>query len=127
MGASGYIMKSEGHKKVIEGIREVLAGHTYVSAAMRDQLWRRTQERPEDARHPGKVLTDRELEVFHLVGQGLTTEQIAESLKVSPKTVQTYRNNIKEKLDIETASELIQQATLWAHNQPLTGEPSSKQ
>ena len=118
MGASGYIMKSEGHAKVVEGIREVMAGHTYVSAAIRDQLWHSLLGQGREEHVPGNALTDRELEVFHLLGQGLTTQQIAESLQISGKTVQTYRNHIKEKLHIRNAAELMQQATLWAHDHP---------
>ena len=118
MGASGYIMKSEGHAKLVEGIREVMAGHTYVSATMRDQVWHSLLTRGREGHLPSNALTDRELEVFHLLGRGLTTKQIADSLQISAKTIQTYRNHIKEKLHIQSAAELIQQATLWAHDHP---------
>lgn len=118
MGASGYIMKSEGHARVVEGIRELMAGHTYVSAAMKEEIWRSLLARGREDHLPSNVLTDRELEVFQLLGQGLSTLQIAKGLQISVKTVQTYRNHIKEKLNILTAAKLIQQATLWAHTHP---------
>ena len=126
MGASGYIMKSEGHAKVIEGIHEVMAGRIYVSDAMREQIWHRFLARGLEDQLPNKVLTDRELEVFHLLGQGLMTKEIAHSLQVSAKTIQTYRNNIKQKLNIQNAAELIHQATLWAHNEHLPAGKSPK-
>jgi DNA-binding NarL/FixJ family response regulator len=113
-GAKGYIMKSEGHEKIIEGLHQVLAGKTYVSETMRDHLWQQAVNYPKAAcQQPEDRLTDRELEVYTLIGQGMSTQEIAEGLQVSPKTIQTYRNNIKEKLGIETAPELIHRAVVW--------------
>jgi DNA-binding NarL/FixJ family response regulator len=113
-GAKGYIMKSEGHEKIVEGIHELLAGKAYVSEAVREQIWRQAVNHPKSVVAVAEDrLTDRELEVYTLIGQGMTTQQIAEGLHVSPKTIQTYRNNIKEKLGIETAAELAHRAAIW--------------
>ncbi|MCK7478697.1 MAG: helix-turn-helix transcriptional regulator [Candidatus Moduliflexus flocculans] len=82
---------------------------------MREQMWQQAMNHPKPVvQHPEDRLTDRELEVYTLIGQGMTTQQIAEGLHVSPKTVQTYRNHIKEKLSIETAAELIHRAAIWS-------------
>jgi DNA-binding NarL/FixJ family response regulator len=113
-GAKGYIMKSEGHEKIIEGIYQVLAGKTYVSEAVREQVWQQAVNRPKTAsRPPEERLTDREVEVYTLIGQGMATQQIAAGLHLSPKTIQTYRNNIKEKLGIQTSAELVHRAVIW--------------
>lgn len=114
-GASGYIMKSEGHERVITGLREVLEGRTYVSETMRERILQQAISSHGSASFEGEArLSDRELEVYRLIGQGRTTLQIAHGLGVSPKTIQTYRNNLKLKLGISSASELIHRATTWA-------------
>jgi DNA-binding NarL/FixJ family response regulator len=114
-GAMGYIMKSVGHQLIIQCIRQVMEGKTFVSEAVRDRMWQQAVNRPKDVGAPPEErLTDRELEVYRLIGEGLSTQQIADSLKVSAKTIQTYRNFIKEKLVIENATELVHRASLWA-------------
>lgn len=113
-GAMGYIMKSAGHLRIVEGIRQVRAGKTFVSDAIRDRLWLHAISKPEGGLAlPEERLTDRELEVYRLIGQGLTTRQIAKTFSVSSKTIQTYRNFIKNKLEIATAAELVHRAVLW--------------
>lgn len=113
-GAAGYVMKKEGHEKVIEALRQITSGKLYISDSLRDRMWRQMVGYPQ-ARGtlPEELLSDRELAVFCLLGQGLTTQVIADSLRLSPKTIQTYRNNIKDKLALENAVELTQRAVLW--------------
>ena len=118
-GGRGYIMKSEGGEKLLEAIRLVLGGQIYVSkrisATILDAFACRS--RPGVAT-PG-VLSDREFEVFQLIGQGLTTREIARRLNLSGKTVGTHRLHIKEKLRLQTGAELIKQAVRWSATQQL--------
>ncbi len=114
-GARGYVMKSEGGEKVVTAIRQVLLGQVYVSkgiaAAILDGLTRRSPAVSEA--RPG-VLSDREFEVFQLVGEGLSSKEIGLRLNLSVKTVGTHRAHIKEKLKLTTGTDLIQQAVRWA-------------
>lgn len=119
-GARGYIMKNEGGEKVLEAVRQVLRGEIYVSkSASAALLGLLTRRRPgaNEAR-PG-VLTDREFEVFQLIGQGLSARQISRRLNLSIKTIGTHREHIKEKLKLQTGPELIRQAIRWAAAQQL--------
>lgn len=121
-GARGYIMKNEVDTAVVEAIRRVLRGGFYLSEAMSTQILTRFQRQGSlpaagDA-NPIRRLTDRELEVFERIGQGLTTQQIAEALLISPKTVESHRGRIKEKLAVATTTMLVQRATLWVERQP---------
>lgn len=113
-GARGYIMKRETTKKVIACIRRVLEGKLYVS----DQLASLLAEKFVDGsamsvQSPVEQLSDRELEVFQMLGEGQETRQIAESLHVSMKTVQAYCARIKEKLRLANATELLREAIRW--------------
>ncbi len=119
-GALGYVHKSEATKNIVAAIRRVMTGRTYVSEAASERMMQRmvgsaTRDRFET---PVDRLSDRELEIFDRIGRGLTTQQIGESLFLSPKTVQTYRQRIKEKLGLETAAELSTQATRWVVERP---------
>ncbi len=117
-GARGYIMKQEGTEKVVTAIHKILGGDIYVSEAMRKKLLRTFQEsQPETSGPSFDRLSDRELEVFRLIGQGYGTRQIADTLHVSVKTVNTYRQHIKEKLKFETGSELLRHAILWVQSE----------
>ncbi|MFQ5803501.1 MAG: LuxR C-terminal-related transcriptional regulator, partial [Candidatus Methylomirabilales bacterium] len=117
-GARGYIMKQEGTEKVVTAIQKILAGDIYVSDAMGKKLLRTFQEsRPEASGPSVDRLSDRELEVFRLIGQGYGTRQIADTLRVSVKTVNTYRQHIKEKLKFETGSELLRHAIEWVQSE----------
>jgi len=117
-GARGYIMKRETSKKIIAAVRQVLEGKLYLSG----RLTALFAERFLDGNTPplgpsvGK-LSDRELEVFQLLGQGYETRQIAEHLHVSMKTVQAFCARIKEKLNLTTATELLREAIRWHENQ----------
>jgi DNA-binding NarL/FixJ family response regulator len=113
-GAKGYIVKRETTRKVIAAIRQVLAGAVYLSEQLASTLATQyvTGKRAPQA-SPVEQLSDRELEVFELLGQGRGTRQIAEVLKVSVKTVQAYCARIKEKLNLNSATELLREAVRW--------------
>ncbi len=115
-GAQGFMMKDEPPLVILGAIRSVLEGRIALSDVMRDRLLHVFLDRGEAADEPVGKLSDRELEVFHHLGRGLSTREIAAALFLSPKTVETYRANIKTKLGLKTASELIQRATLWVES-----------
>ena len=110
-GAKGYIMKRETTKRVIEAIRRVLEGKFYLSDAIAQAITTQFVEGRTLATHsPIEQLSDRELAVFDLLGQGWGTRRIAERLRVSTKTVQAYCARIKEKLNLNSATELLREA-----------------
>lgn len=113
-GGRGYIMKQEGGRKIMEAIRHVLTGKIYVSEKMSAKILEIfSGGRPDAAASPLEKLTDREFEIFQLIGKGLSTLQMAEHLHVSPKTVEVHRANIKAKLNLKTAPELLRHAVRW--------------
>jgi DNA-binding NarL/FixJ family response regulator len=112
-GAHGYVHKGRATREILEALRAVLAGKVYLSGDQADRLLSRLVGGVPVEHSPIESLSDRELEAFELMGQGLTTEQVAERMRVSPKTVETYRARIKEKLGLSNFTELIQQATRW--------------
>jgi len=117
-GGRGYIMKQEGGKKLMQAMRQVLEGKVYVSekisAEILDTL---SGRRPGAEGSPMEKLTDRELEIFQLIGQGKGTRDIAQTLHLSVKTVDVHRANIKTKLTLNSASELIRYAVRWTESQ----------
>ena len=117
-GARGYIMKREAAKKIIEGIRAVLAGQLYVSETIAALMHEKfVAGRSAAAVSPVEQLSNRELEVFQLLGRGQNTRQISEHLHVGFKTVQAYSARIKEKLNLANANELLREAMRWHENQ----------
>ena len=113
-GARGYVMKRESTKHIVNAIREVLQGRLCVSEEMAGALAERLDgDRKPISASPVEALSDRELEVFTLIGAGRETRQIAGELNVSMKTVQAYCARIKEKLQIESATELLREAVRW--------------
>ena len=113
-GALGYLMKQEALEKVLEAVRRVLKGAVYVSDAMAVKLLQKQlQGRASAQASPEDMLSDRELEVFQLIGQWKATRQIAQELHISVKTVEYYREQIKRKLNLKGAAELAQHATAW--------------
>ncbi|MGE5243041.1 MAG: response regulator [Betaproteobacteria bacterium] len=112
-GASGYIMKQEAVDGLIHAIREVLAGRLFVSRHMSQRLLERLGRTASMTGDSLSSLTDRELEVFEMIGRGLSTAAIADRLRVSTKTIETYRSNMKAKLGLKDATELIRFATTW--------------
>lgn len=117
-GAMGYVMKEEPAGHIKEAIRAVLKREVYLSKAMRGRLLNRLT-RTADAPLASEIeqLSDRELEVYRLLGQGLGTSKIAGELHLSVSTVQTYRTHIKEKLHFTTAPEMVRHAVEWVHSQ----------
>ena len=112
-GARGYIMKREAITGLVGAIRQVLAGRIYVSEEATQAVLERLGHELTAPDNPLASLTDRELEVFDLIGRGQSTGAIAEQLGVSIKTVETYRSNIKTKLNLKDATDLIRFAATW--------------
>jgi DNA-binding NarL/FixJ family response regulator len=107
-GAMAYLTKEKGSGQIIDAIREVLAGNVYLSASMTRKLLKRTVgQGPQDSGRAGMdALSDRELEVFRLIGQGLKTQEIAAQMHLSVNTVETYRDRIRAKLHLSDGLEL---------------------
>jgi DNA-binding NarL/FixJ family response regulator len=120
-GAKGYIMKQEASDSVIDAIRQVLMGRLYASRDVTDSLLSRFVEgSPQTGiEDPVRSLTDRELEVFRLIGEGLGISAIGGRLHLSVKTIGTYRERIKEKLQLKTATELLRYALKWLEDGKL--------
>ena len=118
-GARGYIMKAEAPEKVIEAIRRVLDGALYLSEAIGGRLLDTFLNGRASTGGGSAVdqLSDRELEIFHALGEGRSTREIALTLFLSVKTVETHRSHIKEKLKVQTAPELIRAAVEWVNSQ----------
>jgi DNA-binding NarL/FixJ family response regulator len=112
-GALGYVMKSESPTAVIEALRKVLAGKPYLSEQMRAVAVERFLNGAAPATLPQDVLSNRELEVFALLGRGYETRRVAETLGLNIKTVQTFCAKIKDKLHLANASELAREAVRW--------------
>lgn len=113
-GARGYVMKQEAPTKVLEAIRQILAGGIYASPRVHNQILHGVAAaRPRDTVSRIARLSDRELQVFQLIGDGRATREIAEHLEISVKTIDTHYKRIKQKLGLTNATELLQSATLW--------------
>lgn len=116
-GARGYIMKAVATEKVIMAIRKILGGEIYISDKMASKMMRKlVGGKNEIKKSPVETLSDRELEVFQLIGKGFGTRQISERLYLSIKTIETYRAHIKEKLNLADAAELLQYAIQWVNS-----------
>jgi DNA-binding NarL/FixJ family response regulator len=117
-GALGYLMKEEALEKVVTAIRRVLSGAIYVSDALAAKMLQRQVRGQTDINEsPVKTLSDREMEVFQLIGQWKKTREIAEELHLSIKTIEYYREQIKRKLDLKSAGELTHYATSWVQRE----------
>lgn len=113
-GAEGYITKEEATDQIIEAIRQVRDGKIYLSERMKEQFLKRAVANAANpVRSPVEDLSDRELEVFQMIGQGSDTQAIAKKMFLSPKTVETYISRVKKKLDLATSRELLQRAAQW--------------
>jgi DNA-binding NarL/FixJ family response regulator len=117
-GARGYLSKHQLGEDVLTAIRRVLAGRIYLSEALGIDLASRFVGSDANPRSPLATLSDRELQVFRLIGQGRRTREIAPILHLSPKTVESYREHLKQKLDIDGAPELVRRAVRFVE----TGE-----
>jgi DNA-binding NarL/FixJ family response regulator len=123
-GARGYIMKQEGGQKFLEAIRRVLAGQVYVSEKMSARILENLSGHSTgQAGSPVRQLSDREFEVFQLIGQGVSTSEIASRLRLSVKTVEVHRLNIKQKLNLSTANDLVRYALRWLDAHGPNGGP----
>jgi DNA-binding NarL/FixJ family response regulator len=121
-GARGYIMKEAGGENLLGAIRQVLAGQVYVSPGMSAQLLdsfsgRKTRQ----SESPFGKLTDREFEVFQLIGRGRSTREIAQQLGLSTKTVDVHRANLKAKLDLQDTTALVRHAVRWVETEGTGG------
>jgi DNA-binding NarL/FixJ family response regulator len=115
-GANGYIMKNEPSEILLEAIRKVLKGKVYISENISQEIVRKLKNNSTDnLASPISSLSDRELEIFNLLGQGRTTRDIADELFISFKTVETHFARIKAKLNITSYNELIVQAAIWVN------------
>ena len=113
-GARGYVMKRESTKKIIDAIHEVLQGNRYLSREMTELLVEKFMSSdPERVGLPIAQLSDRELEVFKLIGQGYEINEIAKMLNVNHKTIHTYSTRIREKLKLDSSAELLREALRW--------------
>jgi len=116
-GARGYVMKDQAADKIVAALRRVLSGEVYLSDKMALRVLDRFAGKPAGAGSPVDLLSDREIEVFQLIGRGISTRQIAEKLHLSVKTVETYREHIKIKLKLETAADTLQHAIQWVQHE----------
>lgn len=113
-GAQGYVHKGNSTREILDAIRAVSVGKIHVSQALAEQLMKRmVGSETTSEQNLVNSLSDRELEMFELLGHGMTTEQIAAKMHVSVKTVETYRLHIKRKLSVDNLPELVKRATLW--------------
>lgn len=112
-GGRGYIMKQEGGKKLMQAIRQVLGGRIYVSEKISAMILENFSGHRPDSQSPVERLSDREFEVFQLLGQGKGTRDIAEHLHLSIKTVEVHRANIRKKLGLANGGELVRYAIRW--------------
>ena len=120
-GAGGYIMKSEANQKIFQAIHNVLDGEIYVSEKVAALMAKKfLAGNFSKTTSPVEQLSDRELEVFQLLGRGYNTRQIAEHLRVGFKTIQGYSARIKVKLNLTTATELLREAMRWHENHPTS-------
>ena len=113
-GAQGYIMKQETSRSIVKAIRHILQGGIYVSGSIMENLLNRVRTgRSPDEESPFRTLSDREFAVLRMIGEGMSTGEIAESMCLSVRTISTYRERIKEKLGLKNAAELVRYAVRW--------------
>jgi DNA-binding NarL/FixJ family response regulator len=123
-GAKGYINKQETSGSIVDAIHCILSGKIYVSEKIKEEILNQLVGGIDDYdKSPIERLTDRELEVFQHIGKGFSTNEIARKLNLSTKTIGTYRERIKEKLNLKHASELIRHAMLWVENEYIDVTP----
>jgi DNA-binding NarL/FixJ family response regulator len=120
-GGRGYVMKQEATKKVITAIRRVVEGHVYVSDEMASRLVGQLVLGSNDQTSPVAALSDRELEVLTLIGRGLGTRDVAERLFISVKTVEAHKERLKEKLKLQSSTELVRFAVQFTLDQGNVG------
>lgn len=112
-GAMGYLMKGEGGARVIQGIKQILGGSFCFSANLIGSIVSGGGPRTGSRGEPGRLLSDRQLEVFEMVGRGFDSHEIAEKLSLSAKTVDAHKANIRQKLGLASVRELLMEAVRW--------------
>lgn len=127
LGVSGYVMKNVAGTDFLTALRKVARGQRHVSSAMGERLLTQVARgrAPAADEDPVSSLTDRELEVFRLIGAGISTREISERLDLSMKTVDAHRRHMREKLNLRTTSELIRYATQWVADHGSPGKVES--
>jgi DNA-binding NarL/FixJ family response regulator len=121
-GAAGYLMKSEPTKNIVEAIRSAHEGEVYLSSKMSSRILNKVaMGRTSEPSFAIDELTDREMAVFQMLGQGYSVQEIQDRLSLSRKTIETYRRRAKEKLGFDTVSELLQYAVQWTYGQGTHG------
>ena len=122
-GAMGYVMKSEPATTVVAAIRKVLSGNVHISENMATMVVSKfVKGDPEQIPSPLEALSDRELEVFRMLGQGKGTREIAQEMNVAMPTISSFKNRIKEKLKLKNSTEMILYALQWFRNESSDGE-----
>jgi len=117
-GARAYLMKQEPAEKIVTAIRRIMSGEIYVSSRVADQVLHQLVNGGADpSASPVDRLSDRELEVIQLIGRGLSTREIAATLNLSIKTIESHRAHIKEKLNLRNATELVQFSVQWVEQE----------
>jgi len=117
-GAMGYLMKQEAGEKIIQAIQRLLQGEIYLSDKIKEKMLHRFVNKKGDGMvFSIDTLSDREMEVFQLIGNGYSTRQIAQKLNLSSKTIDSYREHLKLKLNLESGAELVRHAIQWARNE----------
>jgi DNA-binding NarL/FixJ family response regulator len=122
-GAAGYLMKSEPTKNIVEAVRCADDGEVYLSRKMSSRILNKVaMGKTSEPSFAVDELTDREMAVFQMLGQGYSVQEIQDRLSLSRKTIETYRRRAKEKLGFDTVSELLQHAVQWTYGQGTHGE-----
>lgn len=120
-GAKGYIMKFEPSDVLLKAVKKVIGGGIYVSEELNEKLLMNAMHGKKDPEASTvDLLSDRELEVFELIGHGKSSTEIAEQLHLAAKTVETYRSRIKEKMDFKNSTEMIFHAVKWVENEKMS-------
>lgn len=117
-GAMGYLMKQEAGEKIIDALRRLLQGEMFLSDKVKERMLQRfMHKRGDSPTFAIDALSDREMEVFHLIGNGYSTRQIAEKLNLSSKTIDSYREHLKLKLNLKSGPDLVRYAIQWVRNE----------
>ena len=126
-GAKGFIMKQEPPEQVISALKIILNGEVYISDNLSSRLLKKlVSNQPATFSSPIEQLSNRELEVFQLIGKGVKTRKIAEQLNLSVKTIETYIDHIKRKMNLEDSRDLIQHAVQWGMNEKSPSAPATR-
>lgn len=122
-GARGFLSKDMAATRVVEAIRTILRGEVYLDHEVQQQMLAKSVGQAPEETDPLSALSDRELDVYRLIGRGLTMQEIADCLFLSPKTVETYRAHVKRKLGLANSRELIRDATMWCLQEARPAAP----